>query len=203
MSHAYAFFVFTVLGVALVLGADTSRGRLGAAAFAGSVAAMFGTSALYHCLTWRPSQLRWIRRLDHAMIYVLIAGTYTPVGLLVLDRPARVAVLAIVWAGALSGIVFRLAWIDAPTWLTALIAVALGWVGIAIVPQLVDEIGAIAVALFVAGGVLYTAGAVVYARRKPDPLPAVFGYHELFHALVIAAVACQYVATAFFVVAPA
>jgi hemolysin III len=196
--HLYAFGVAVALGVLLVLSADGARGRFAAAVFGLTVAAMFGTSALYHVPTWRPRPRRWLRRLDHAMIYTLIAGTYTPFGLIVLSGAWQVVVLAIVWSGAAAAIVLKLAWVDSPKWLAAAIGIGLGWVGVVALPQL-TRIGAVGLALILAGGVLYTAGSVVYARRRPDPAPAVFGYHELFHALVIGAAACQYAAIAFYV----
>jgi hemolysin III len=163
------------------------------------VAAMFGVSALYHRVTWRPRARRWMRRLDHATIYLLIAGTYTPFALLALTGAWRWTVLSIVWGGALVAIVCKVLWVDGPKWISALMAVALGWVGVVALPELWSHIGAEGIALLGAGGALYTAGAVVYASRRPDPVPAVFGYHELFHALVIAAAACQYAAVALFV----
>ena len=130
---------------------------------------------------------------------MLIAGSYTPFGLLVLDGDWRFLLLGIVWTGALAAIVFKFGWVDAPTWISAVIGVALGWVGVIVFPQLLDEIGLGGSALVLAGGLLYTVGAVVYALRRPDPYPSVFGFHEVFHVLVIAAVACQYAAVAFFV----
>jgi hemolysin III len=131
------------------------------------------------------------------MIFVLVAGTYTPFALLVLAPALGWAVLGVVWGGALAGVVISLLWIDAPRWLTAVLYVALGWVSIVIMPQLWDRAGVLAVALLATGGVLYTVGAVVYARRRPDPAPRVFGYHEVFHALVIAAAAVHFAAIAF------
>jgi hemolysin III len=141
-----------------------------------------------------------MRCVDHAGVYLLIAGTYTPVCLLALDGAWRLVVLAIVCAGAGAAVVFEFAWVDAPRWLAAVIGIALGWGAVAVLPQLVDRLNPAAVALLGAGGLAYTVGAIVYARRRPDPAPAVFGYHELFHALTLVAVACQYVAIAFFVV---
>jgi hemolysin III len=199
LSHAVAFFIAVPLGFALILQADTARGRLSAIVFAATVAAMFGASALYHSPNWREAPRRWLRRLDHAGIYALIAGTYTAFGLLALNGYWRWVVLSIVWAGALAGIVFKFAWLDAPKWISAVIGVALGWVGVVVAPQLLHAIGVGALLLVLAGGLLYTLGALVYALRRPDPRPAVFGFHEVFHVLVIAAVACQYSAVAFFV----
>ena len=140
-----------------------------------------------------------MRRADHAGVYLLIAGTYTPVGLLVLDGSWQWVVLGTVYAGAAAAIVLKFAWVDAPKWLAAAIGIALGWVGVIVVPQLVSRLGAVGMVLLAAGGIAYTAGAIVYARRRPDPFPATFGYHELFHALTVVAVACQYVAIAFYV----
>ena len=197
--HQYAFFVSVVCGVLLVLGASGAGERVSAVVFAAALATMFGVSALYHRITWRPGPRRWMRRLDHAAIYLLIAGTYTPFGLLALSGAWRWTVLPVVWGGALAAIVLKLAWVDAPKWVAAGIALALGWIGLVALPQLWDHTGLAGLLLLAAGGVLYTGGAVVYARGRPDPYPAVFGYHELFHALVIAAAACQYVAVAGFV----
>jgi hemolysin III len=197
--HQYAFFVSLAFGALLVAGASGAGERASAAVFATSLAAMFGISALYHRVTWRPRARRWMRQLDHAAIYLLIAGTYTPVGLLALSGAWRWTVLPVVWGGALVAIVLKLTWIDAPKWLAAAIAIVLGWIGVVALPQLWIHSGPLGVALLAAGGVLYTAGAIVYARRRPDPVPDVFGYHELFHVLVIAAAACQYAAVALFV----
>jgi hemolysin III len=198
--HEVAFFVALVVGVLLVVYADGARASTAAAVFAGSVAAMLGASALYHRVTWSVRARPWMRRLDHAGIYLLIAGTYTPVGLLTLRGTMREVVLAIVWGGAAAAIVMKFLWVDAPKWLSAVTGVALGWAGVAAMPQVARYAGVTAVVLLGIGGLAYTVGAVVYARRKPDPVPAVFGYHELFHALTLVAVSCQYVAIAFFVV---
>ena len=197
--HQYAFYVFVAFGAVLVASAPTLRAGVAAAVFATSVTAMFGASALYHRVKWPPARRRWLRRLDHATIFLAIAGTYTPYGVLALTGAWQKVVLAVVWAGAAVAIVVKLVWLDAPNWVTASIAVAVGWVGVAAIPQLVDAIGVVGFALLAAGGLLYTGGSVVYARRKPDLIPAVFGYHELFHALVIAAVACHYASVALFV----
>jgi hemolysin III len=197
--HQYAFFVSLLLGVALVVGAEQGRERVAAAVFAVSVSAMLGISALYHRVIWPPAPRRWIRRLDHAAIFLLIAGTYTPFGLLALEGAWRVAVLTVVWSGALASIVLKVTWIDAPRWVAAVIAVSLGWVGVFAMPKIYERAGLTALILLAIGGVLYSAGALIYARRRPDPAPNVFGYHELFHLLVVAAAACQYAAVALFV----
>jgi hemolysin III len=184
----------------MIIGAEHGRPRFAAAVFAGSVAACFGASALYHRVTWTARARLWMRRIDHAGVYLLIAGTYTPVSLLVLRGTWRPVVLTIVWTGAVAAIVLKFVWVAAPKWLAAAIGIALGWMAVVVLPQLVTRLNPAAVILLSVGGLAYTAGAVVYARRRPDPVPAVFGYHELFHALTIVGVACQYVAIAFFVV---
>jgi len=199
VSHRIAFFLTIPLGVALGLEVETSAGRVAAIAFGTSVVTMFGASALYHTVDWPEARRRWMRRLDHAGIYALIAGSYTPVGLLVLSGNWRLVVLGIVWTGAAIAIALKFFWLDAPKWLSAVIGIGLGWVAIAVLPQIFDRVGIAGSVLVLAGGLAYTAGALVYALRRPDPLPAVFGYHEVFHALVIVAVACQYSAIAFFV----
>jgi hemolysin III len=198
--HQGAFLAALVVGPLLVVGAGDERERIAAAVFAASVAACFGASALYHRVTWTPAVRPWMRRVDHAGIYLLIAGTYTPVCLLVLNGTWRLVILVIVYAGAFAAVALKFAWVDAPKWLAAVLGIALGWTGVVMLPQLATRLDPAAVALLGAGGLLYTAGAIVYARRRPDPIPHVFGYHELFHALTIVAVACQYVAIAFFVI---
>ena len=197
--HEIGFFVALPLAALLPLAAEGTRARLSAAVFAGSVVTMFGASALYHRPTWTPTRRRWLRRLDHAGIYGLIAGSYTPFGLLVLDGAWRITVLAIVWTGAALSILLKLFWCDGPKWLAAVLGIGLGWTGVVVYPQLVERLGVGPALLLLAGGLCYTAGAIVYARRKPDPVPRVFGYHEVFHALTIVAVACQYVVVAFWV----
>jgi hemolysin III len=199
VSHQYAFFVSVAVGPALVLIADGAGKRAGAAVFAITIATMFGVSALYHRVAWEPSARRWMRRLDHAAIYLLIAGTYTPFALLALSGAWRWTILPIVWGGALAAIVLKVAWVDGPKWLSAAIGLGLGWVGVIVLPQLWSHAGPTGIVLLAIGGLLYTVGAVVYARERPDPVPTVFGYHEIFHALVIAAAGCQYAAVALFV----
>ena len=197
--HGWAFPVSLVLGALLVASADGTREVVSATVFAVAVAVMLGVSALYHVPRWRPPVRRLMRRLDHAAIYLLIGGTYTPFGLLVLDGAWRVAVLAIVWTGAAAAIAIKVVWVDSPTWVAAALGVGLGWIGVVAFPEILRETGAGGTALLAAGGLLYTAGALVYAFQRPDPVPRVFGYHEVFHTLVIAAALCQYAAIAFFV----
>ena len=195
--HQWAFFVALVAGVVLVIAAPDGRATFAATIYATSVVAMFGASALYHRIDWRSlGARRWMRRLDHSMIFVLIAGTYTPFALLVLNGGLARAVLIAVWGGALLGIALKMFWPDTPKWLTATVYVTLGWVAVIAFPELASELGITGMGLVAGGGILYTVGAVVYALRRPDPAPAVFGYHEIFHVLVIAAAALQYVAVA-------
>jgi hemolysin III len=196
--HQYAFFVSVVLGAVLVIVAGDGRARVAAAIYAFAVSGLLGTSALYHRVTWSKRARAWMRRLDHSMIFVLIAGTYTPFALLVLHGTLAHAILIVVWAGALGGIVLNLVWITAPRWLIAAVYLALGWVAVAAMPALADKLGPVGVSLLMGGGLLYTAGAVIYATKRPDPAPTVFGYHEIFHALVVAAAAAHFAVVAFY-----
>jgi hemolysin III len=198
--HQWAFFVSVAIGAALVLAAPPGEPRIAAAVYAASVAALFGTSALYHRVTWASAAARrWMRRLDHSMIFCLIAGTYTPFALLVLDGTLATVILIVVWAGALAGVLMKLVWIDAPKALVAVTYILLGWVAVVAFPDMLDEMGVTATTLVVVGGLLYTLGALVYALQRPDPAPTVFGYHEVFHVLVIVAAALQYAVVAFYV----
>jgi hemolysin III len=197
--HQYAFYVALVAGVVLVAVSDSGRELLATWIYAAALAAMFGVSALYHRVDWKSTRVRtWMRRLDHSTILLLIAGTYTPFALLAFDGAVADAILIVVWAGAAAGLVLNLAWVDAPKWLTALVFIALGWVGVVAVPEMFDLGITPAVLVFVGGG-LYTLGALAYALRRPNPAPAVFGYHEIFHLLVIGAAAAHFVAIAAYV----
>ena len=199
MLHQFAFYAAVVAAPFAIVAADGTRASVTVAIFAFSVAACFGASALYHRVTWSPRVRPWMRRVDHAGVYLLIAGTYTPVSLLALEGAWQTVILTTVWVGAGAAIVLKFAWVDAPKWLAAAIGLALGWVAIVALPHLVSRIDLTAVVLLVVGGIAYTVGALVYAFRRPNPFPAVFGYHELFHALTLVAVACQYTAITFFV----
>jgi hemolysin III len=197
--HLYAFVVFAVLGAVLVATTSGGRERLAAAAFGGCLVLTFGVSALYHRITWQPAARRVMRRLDHASIYLLIAGTYTPYGLLVLSGAWQFSILGVVWIGAALAIVQRLFWLDAPRWVPVGAGIFLGWVGVVAVPQIVEASGVSGTILVAAGGILYTLGALVYAFRRPDFAPTVFGYHELFHLLTVLAASCQFAAIALLV----
>ncbi len=199
VSHEWAFFISLGLGAALIVAADTPRATLAVAIYAVSLSALLGTSALYHRVEWtRPNVRRWMRRLDHSMIFFLIAGTYTPFALLVLDGPLADAVLAVVWVGAVIGAIVEIVWIEHPKWVAALVYLSLGWVALISFPGLWEEIGVGGTLLVAVGGLLYTVGAVVYATQRPDPNPRVFGYHEIFHLFVILAAAAHFAAIAFF-----
>jgi hemolysin III len=196
--HELGFYVALGLGAALVVTAEPGRARAAAAVFASCVAGCFGASALYHRPTWTPNVRAWLARLDHAGIYLLIAGTYTPFGLIVMSPKWGVPVLSVVWGGALVAILVKLFWVRAPKWLSAAIGLALGWSGIVALPELLT-VPVAGLVLLLLGGLLYTAGAIVYVRRSPNPVPHAFGYHELFHLLTVAAAGCQYASIAFFV----
>jgi hemolysin III len=198
--HQWAFISCVPLGLALVVAATDLRARIAVAVYALSLMALFGISALYHRINWRTlSARRRMRQLDHSMIFVLIAGSYTPFAMLALHGPLSTAILVAVWAGALAGVVLSLAWIGAPKWLWAMLYVGLGWILLAAMPELAAAVGIGGLTLVALGGVLYTLGAVVYSLQRPDPAPAVFGYHEVFHALVIIAAALQFAVIAFWV----
>ncbi|HEX3042561.1 MAG TPA: hemolysin III family protein [Solirubrobacterales bacterium] len=199
VSHEWAFFLSLGFGTALIILAETPKATLAVAIYAVSLSGLFGTSALYHRVNWsRPSVRQWMRRLDHSMIFFLIAGTYTPFALLVLNGTLAMAILAVVWIGAIAGAIVEMIWIDHPKWASALIYLSLGWVAVAAFPGLWSSMGPGGTLLVAVGGLLYTAGAVVYATQRPNPVPATFGYHEVFHLLVIAAAIAHFSAVAFF-----
>jgi hemolysin III len=200
VSHEWAFFASLFFGAALILIASTPKATLAVAIYAISLSALFGTSALYHRVNWkRPDVRRWMRRLDHSMIFFLIAGTYTPFALLALHGTLATAILVVVWVGALAGAIVEMVWIEHPKWASVLIYMSLAWVAAFAFPDLWSSLGVAGAMLLVAGGALYTAGAVVYAIQRPNPNPAIFGYHEIFHLFVIAAAVAHFSAIAFFV----
>ena len=199
VSHEYAFFCSLFLGAGLILLAQGFEARLAVAIYALSLSTVFGVSALYHRVDWqRPSSRQRMRRLDHAMIFFLIAGTVTPFALLVMEGGEATALLIAVWAGALAGVIVELAWLDAPKWVSAIVYVTVGLIGAVGFPAIIAETGLVAGLLIAGGGVLYITGAVIYAAGRPDPSPAVFGYHEIFHVLVIAAAAAHFAAIALY-----
>jgi hemolysin III len=187
-----------VLAIPLTILAEPGRARISAIVFSSCLAGCFGVSALYHRPTWSPAVRSWLARADHAGVYLLIAGTYTPFGLIVFSRWWAIVVLSIVYTGVALAIAMKVFWVAAPKRLSAAIGIALGWLGVAAYSQFA-KVGLAGILLLFAGGLFYTAGAVIYALRRPDPRPAVFGYHEIFHLCTLAAAACQYAAIAFYV----
>jgi hemolysin III len=199
--HQWAFLIAVTAGATLVLLAPKGEARIAAAIYAFSLAAVLGTSALYHRVNWSRAAVRsWMRRLDHSMIFLLIAGTVTPFAALVMEGPLATALLMGVWSAAAAGIVLELVWTEAPNWVSAAVYVAVGWIGAAGFPEIWAKAGFGAGALVALGGILYTAGAVVYARQRPDPSPSVFGYHEVFHMLVVVAAVAHFTAIAVYAV---
>jgi hemolysin III len=198
--HLYAFFAAVAAGTVLVVLADGYLERAAVWVYAVALAVMFGASALYHRFPWRSAAARLrARRLDHAMIFVFIAGTYTPFALLALSGTTQVVVLVSVWTGAALGLALNLRWIEAPRWLSAVAYLAVGWVGVIAIPQLFPSLGVVVAVLVIVGAGLYTLGALTYATTWPNPSPATFGFHEVFHLLVIAAAVTQFVAVSLLV----
>lgn len=193
VSHQVAFFITLAAGVGLLAWAPNATSRWGALVYVASLATLFGVSALYHRPTWSPAARARMRRLDHAAIFVLIAGTGTPMALS-LPEPARHTFLLITWSGAALGVARAVLWVTAPKPLVAVLALALGWAVTPFVADLHHAVGTPALVLVALGGVFYSAGAVVYALKRPDPWPLVFGYHEVFHALVIVAAGVHFAA---------
>ena len=195
VSHEIAAGVALAGLVALVLLAPGPRARTAALVYGFSLVALFSVSALYHRPAWSPRALLWMRRLDHSAIFLLIAGTFTPMCLLLGDAFAR-TMLAVVWAGAGLGILRALLWPRAPRGVATALYLLLGWAAVPLAPAMYRALGPGSMALLAAGGLLYSVGAVIYATRRPDPFPRVFGYHEVFHALVIAAAGLHYAVAA-------
>ncbi|MBF9130688.1 hemolysin III family protein [Plantactinospora sp. S1510] len=198
--HAYAFFVAVAAGVVLCAVAATRPGwtaLVSCTVYSVTVCGLFGTSALYHRRVWSERGYRTMRRLDHSMIFVFIAGTYTPFCLLLLSGRSAAVLLVVVWSGAVAGVALKLVWPHAPRWVSAPLYLALGWVAVAVLPDILDRGGVTVLALLVAGGAAYSIGAVCYALRRPNPWPTVFGHHELFHACTLVAAICHHVAIYF------
>ena len=187
VTHEVAAFVFPFMGLAALLVARIAGARVAVATYTVGVTAMYATSACYHRGQWAPVAKRRLRRLDHSMILVGIASTYTPVAAVGLPATTGWVLLSVVWGLALAGAVVRNLWLTAPRWLTAAVYVAVGWTALAVMPSLWAHLGVAAFVLLLTGGLVYSLGAFVYSRRWPDPVPAVFGYHEVFHALVLTA----------------
>ncbi len=199
--HQWAAISSVPLGLLLVLVAEGARAQVAVGIYALSLVLLFGVSALYHRVNWRTLKARlWMRKLDHSMIFLLIAGTYTPLAVIALHGTLALAILVAVWSLALLGIVLNLVWTHAPKWLTTAFYLALGWIAAGALPQLASALGLIALGLLLLGGACYSVGAIIYATKRPDPAPTVFGYHELFHVLTIVAAALQFAVIAFWVI---
>lgn len=192
--HEASFPLFLAAGIVLVMLAGTPRGRIAMATYGGGLAVCMGISALYHRGRWTPAVRSLLCRIDHSTIFALIAGTYTPVCLLVLSGPLAYTVLAIVWGGGILGAVRSFLWSDAPAWIEVTPYALVGWVAVIALPQIVAGLGFGGLSLFGGGGLLYTVGAVIYGLERPDPFPKVFGYHEIFHVLVVLGAAAHCVA---------
>ena len=190
--HQAALFVAVPAGAVLVVMARGTVATTVAVLYAMSLSAVFGASAAYHRGRWSERARRWMKRLDHSMIFVLIAGSYTPVSVLALHGPWEIVLLSVVWAGAAVGVTLKMVRPDGLLILTSILYMALGWLALVALPQLFRGMEAAELALMVSGGLLYTAGAIVFASRRPDPRPATFGYHEVWHAFQVAAAACHY-----------
>jgi hemolysin III len=206
--HYYSFWIAVALGIVLVALANGERQTIAMIIYAAGICGLFGISALYHRHNWKLERSRaWMRRLDHSMIFVFIAASITPFALLILQGTLAVTILAIAWGGAALGVLLTLLWVNAPKWLSVAVYVALGWVGILAVPQIFDALGWVgvlavpqifdalgwvALAGLALGGILYTAGGIIYALGRPDPAPETFGYHEIFHSLVSGAASAHY-----------
>jgi hemolysin III len=197
--HEVAFFVSLVSGAALIWAAPTAGSKAIMAVYAVSISMLFGISALFHRHTWGPVGRRRMRRADHSTIFIAIAGSYTAVAGIALTGWSRTAVLCIVWGGAVVGIALRQLWLDAPKWVIALPYVVVGWAAVAVLPQLFRALGGTGFTLLLIGGLAYSGGAAVYALKKPNPVPGVFGYHEVFHACTIVGAVLHFVVIAWFV----
>jgi hemolysin III len=196
VSHQIAFYVAVCAGVVLIAATGSARSIAATSVYVVLLAAMLGVSASYHRFDWGPRSHVWWQRADHAMIFAFIAGSYTPLSLLGLDRVAGHRLLALAWTAAGLGILRAVLWPRAPRAISSALYVAVGWVAVAYLPELRAALDPSSLALVLIGGACFTIGAVVYAMRWPDPVPTVFGYHEVFHALVIVACGCHFAAVA-------
>jgi hemolysin III len=198
--HAGLFPLALAAGIVLICLAPTAGEAAACTVFAVSSWLLFGVSGVYHTVSWNPKVKAVLRRLDHTNIFLIIAGTYTPIAVTLLSRGTAELLLSLVWAGALIGIGFRMFWLTAPTWVYVPCYIALGWAAVFFLPDLADTGGAAVVTLIAVGGILYSVGAVFYALRKPNFSPRWFGFHELFHSFTIAAFTCHYIAVAMAVI---
>ncbi|RZU72556.1 hemolysin III [Micromonospora kangleipakensis] len=198
--HTYAFFVALVCGIVLCSIAAARPGwapLVSCLVYSLTVCGLFGTSALYHRRVWSERGYQIMRRLDHSMIFLFIAGTYTPFCALLLDTRHASIMLGLVWGGALAGVAVKLIWPHAPRWVSAPLYLALGWVAVTMLPEILHSGGVTALVLLIVGGAIYSVGAVFYALRRPNPWPTVFGHHEFFHACTLVAAICHHIAIYF------
>lgn len=195
--HVWAFVVAVLAGSALTLAATTvsTEAAVASGVYSVTVCCMFGVSAIYHRIQWRTVVRRTrMKRADHSMIFLFIAGTYTPFGLLALPTDTGRALLVVVWLGAICGVVSKMAWPTAPSWVGVPLYLLLGWAIVPVVPELIRAVGVIPMVLLLVGGILYSAGAILYATKWPNPWPGTFGHHEFFHAATAIAALCHFVA---------
>ena len=192
--HAGTFPLAVAAGIVLIVLAEGTRAVAATAIYASSAALLFGVSAIYHRGHWSPRTEKLLKRLDHSNIFLIIAGTYTPFSLLLLDDDKGRTLLWLVWAGALAGIAFRVFWVGAPRWLYTPVYIALGWVAVFYLKDILESGGVAVVTLLAVGGLLYSVGGVVYAIKRPNPSPRWFGFHEVFHALTLGAFVTHYIA---------
>lgn len=197
--HLFAFFGAIVAGAVLIPLASVQGARAGwsVAVYCLTICGLFGTSALYHRRRWSPRGWKVMKRLDHSMIFLFIAGTYTPFALLAVDQPTGYWVLAGVWAGALAGVTLKLTWPTAPRWVGVPLYIGLGWVAVFVLTDILHIAGVASMVLLAVGGALYTLGGIAYGIKKPNPWPGTFGYHEVFHAMTVVAAICHYIAVYF------
>lgn len=192
--HAATFPIAIAAGIVLIALADGSVAKWASAVFMASSMVLFGVSALYHRFNWKPKTKQMFRRLDHANIFLLIAGTYTPIALLALPREKGIILLIAVWSGALLGILFRVFWVGAPRWLYVPLYLLLGWAAVIYMPD-IARANTASLVLVIVGGLLYTLGAIIYGTKRPNPVPGVFGFHEIFHSLTVLAFLCHWTAS--------
>ncbi|TXS37735.1 PAQR family membrane homeostasis protein TrhA [Streptomyces sp. OR43] len=191
--HAGMFPAVLIAGIVLIALADSTRGRIACAIYIATACLLFGVSAVYHRGTWGPRGEAVLRRLDHANIFLIIAGTYTPLTLLLLPESTGTPLLWAVWAAAVAGIAFRVFWVGAPRWLYTPCYIAMGWAAVFFLPDFMRTGGIAVLVLVVVGGLLYSAGGVIYGIKRPNPSPRFFGFHEVFHSLTLAAFVVHYV----------
>ncbi len=195
--HLVTFPATVIAGLILVALSPAGEARVVTMIFTVCAATLFGISALYHRGTWSPKARAVLKRLDHSSIFLIIAGSYTPYAVLLLPRRPATTLLLIVWIGAILGVLFRVFWVGAPRWLYTPIYLALGWVAVWYLPAFADNGGVVVVSLLIAGGLLYSVGALAYALKRPNPFPRFFGFHEIFHAFTVVAFAAHFAGVAF------